>query len=74
MSLLIRGATIPATGGPHAREPFGGDLRPVGDTIADIGTDLAAAPPEEVHDVASWDVPIRSTISGHVVDQTFFHG
>ena len=50
MSLLIRGATILAMGGPHGRTPFSGDIRVEGDRIAAIGPDIEAVPGDEVVD------------------------
>ena len=40
MSILIRGATILAMGGPQGREPFRGDIHIVGDRIQAIGADI----------------------------------
>lgn len=50
MSILIRGATILAMGGPHGREPFRGDVHVVGDRIQSIGPDLDAVEAETIID------------------------
>ena len=50
MSILIRNATILAMGGPHGREPFGGDIHIVGDRIQAIGPDIEGVEAETVID------------------------
>ena len=50
MTILIKGATIVAMGGPHGSEPFHGDLLIEGDRIAAIGDNLDAPPQAQVID------------------------
>jgi cytosine/adenosine deaminase-related metal-dependent hydrolase len=50
MSILIRGATILAMGGPNGREPFQGDVHIVGDRIEAIGPHLEGVEADTVID------------------------